>query len=1250
MRHKKFLGVLCGTTSLHIGDTFWSQFGQFSTQLSSLDPKDVQKTLEPYCRQLGKVWTSSVDLKCNLRLVVNSRTTGNLQTLMLRIIGVVSNAEDANQQLTAANGLCFLKFVFKSLLEKLPGPDFISFIEQGSFIHPQKNGLLFKFVKCLVGMIVQGKVAGFGYLVVLESILCLVIGCSTQLYVEYVTWSHGTHPVLELLINESTNAPFLLQNLLSWFTRQLTPSSGVLVYQKPSEENPSVFKFVRQAAVSVLWLPVTAFKYLVGSTNTTHFSPLAEASQHLFLILVHHVPYKASTINPYREALHSLHDVAYVGGIELEPRLETHVPSVCYSDLYLQFSKSLNDERGTLMLYTVLQCVQSFRDYASVRSDLQTIVLPLLKQSYQVSFSSQSQVYLLSIILLIFSQDSSFSQEIHRLDIQTPDWFKDGAIGKVSLGSFMVMVLLRTAHRNLAGTRDLYLHTNTMAALANVVCMARDLDALAAQKFLGLINLLNRKYTKLLLDAMHEVERDQVEFKLQFYKDFLHMMLEILNGTIYCKPANNCHLVYSILQREKLFDELLSIGPEFQDLAGNIQILIQYFNSAIEETKQTDPEGLWDVKKVLELVRAASSSWTTRHLGQIPDLRFSYEEEDSAEQFFVPVVWTLVVSFTGFSWNTDSISLFRPQTPTASAIDSEGAVLPELISIHSNGGSEMSWASNSRSVVVQLLRNSKSLLLYVKTRRHCHFLQTASMSTDGGPTKEPLTTEEPVEKTPINEEPVPEAKVVVFGGNGFVGSRVCEIALGMGLQVISINRSGRPSWLKQSWADGVEWIQGDALQPTCYTDKLSGALGAVSCVGGFGSNEKMYRVCGEANIRAIETAASLGVPRFAFISVHHDTLPGFVKSIGYFRGKLDAEETLRRCYGNKGVSLRPFFIHGTRQISDNLGIPLQLLGTPLEKLLGLVPNTKALSGSIPILGTGLVPPVRVEAVARAAVSAITDPSITSEENYVAIALTLLVISIVQFLYWFAIYEPKVLLTSEKFHSLKLILKYDVNYNTRFLRFALPSKKQKLGLPLGRHMVFKFQPKNSRHPVCRPYTPVSDDTVSGHVDFVIKLYPQGLMSQHLMKLKLGDRMKMKGPKGKFKYKTNMKRSIGMLAGGSGITPMYQLLKYILNDSNDNTHISLIYANATPADILLRQELDNLVFKHPIQFNIYYVIEKKAPVGWKYGIGYISKDMIEKHCPAPSEDSMLLWCGPPPMVDAMKRLADEIGYPEQSTFKF
>lgn len=48
---------------------------------------------------------------------------------------------------------------------------------------------------------------------------------------------------------------------------------------------------------------------------------------------------------------------------------------------------------------------------------------------------------------------------------------------------------------------------------------------------------------------------------------------------------------------------------------------------------------------------------------------------------------------------------------------------------------------------------------------------------------------------------------MVFGGNGYVGSRVCQQGLAMGCGVVSINRSGRPRNLRGDWLDQVEWVQ-----------------------------------------------------------------------------------------------------------------------------------------------------------------------------------------------------------------------------------------------------------------------------------------------------------------------------------------------------------------------------------------------------------------------------------------------------------
>jgi cytochrome-b5 reductase len=116
------------------------------------------------------------------------------------------------------------------------------------------------------------------------------------------------------------------------------------------------------------------------------------------------------------------------------------------------------------------------------------------------------------------------------------------------------------------------------------------------------------------------------------------------------------------------------------------------------------------------------------------------------------------------------------------------------------------------------------------------------------------------------------------------------------------------------------------------------------------------------------------------------------------------------------------------------------------------------------------------------------------------------------------------LQPDKFRAAQLVEKETVTHNTNRYRFALP-RGTTLGLPVGQHISFKFQDQNGRE-VMRSYTPVTGNETVGYVDFVIKVYPQGQMSQHVDCLRIHDSILMRGPKGQFKYLLNMKRSIGV----------------------------------------------------------------------------------------------------------------------------
>ncbi|XP_073103046.1 uncharacterized protein At1g32220, chloroplastic isoform X2 [Elaeis guineensis] len=211
-------------------------------------------------------------------------------------------------------------------------------------------------------------------------------------------------------------------------------------------------------------------------------------------------------------------------------------------------------------------------------------------------------------------------------------------------------------------------------------------------------------------------------------------------------------------------------------------------------------------------------------------------------------------------------------------------------------------------------------------------------------------------------------KIVVLGGSGFVGSAICKAAVSKGIEVVSLSRSGRPSY-SDSWTDQVTWMAGDVFYAR-WDEVLVGATAVVSTLGGFGSEEQMKKINGEANILAVGAAKDF-VPKFIMISVHDYNLPSFLLTLGYFTGKRKAESEVLSKYPSSGVVLRPGFIYGKRKV-DGFEIPLDVIGEPLERLLLAVENfTKPLS-SLPASDLLLAPPVSVDDVAYAAINAVMD--------------------------------------------------------------------------------------------------------------------------------------------------------------------------------------------------------------------------------------------------------------------------------------
>ncbi|EOA36955.1 hypothetical protein CARUB_v10009888mg [Capsella rubella] len=216
---------------------------------------------------------------------------------------------------------------------------------------------------------------------------------------------------------------------------------------------------------------------------------------------------------------------------------------------------------------------------------------------------------------------------------------------------------------------------------------------------------------------------------------------------------------------------------------------------------------------------------------------------------------------------------------------------------------------------------------------------------------------------------VKSERVVVLGGNGFVGSAICKAAISDGIEVISVSRSGRPNF-QDSWLDQVTWVTGDVFYLN-WDEVLLGATAVVSTIGGFGNEEQMKRINGEANVIAVNAAKDFGVPKFVLITVHDYNLPPFILSSGYFTGKRNAEAELLSKYPTSGVVLRPGFIYGKRKV-NGIEVPLDLVGEPLDKIYESAESFIRPLRSLPASDLLLAPPVNVNDLALAVINAIKD--------------------------------------------------------------------------------------------------------------------------------------------------------------------------------------------------------------------------------------------------------------------------------------
>jgi ferredoxin-NADP reductase len=233
------------------------------------------------------------------------------------------------------------------------------------------------------------------------------------------------------------------------------------------------------------------------------------------------------------------------------------------------------------------------------------------------------------------------------------------------------------------------------------------------------------------------------------------------------------------------------------------------------------------------------------------------------------------------------------------------------------------------------------------------------------------------------------------------------------------------------------------------------------------------------------------------------------------------------------------------------------------------------------------------------------------------------------------------LQPDKRKSLLLLLSriQDQTHDAKTLRFLLPQRSGFEARP-GQFLTFDWIVEGKH--VARSYSICSSPLQKGYLEITAKRAEAGYVSAFLnQRAQVGLMVEARGPFGRFYFDEVRHSRIVLIAGGSGITPMISMLRYI-NDLGLTTDVTLLYFVRTPRDVLFASELEQLRAELP-KFR-YQVIVSRPDTNWKGSTGHVSSKMLEQNVHRMQSVHFFL-CGPAGLMESATSILRALRIPDE-----
>lgn len=181
---------------------------------------------------------------------------------------------------------------------------------------------------------------------------------------------------------------------------------------------------------------------------------------------------------------------------------------------------------------------------------------------------------------------------------------------------------------------------------------------------------------------------------------------------------------------------------------------------------------------------------------------------------------------------------------------------------------------------------------------------------------------------------------------------------------------------------------------------------------------------------------------------------------------------------------------------------------------------------------------------------------------------------------------------------------------------------------------------------RSFSMANTPNRDGLFEFVIRLYPGGLFSEHLAeKLQPGDRLQVEAPFGTFTLREGRTSDLVLVGGGAGMAPMLGLLRSMA-DRGITRKVAFYYGARTARDVCFAEELAELGARLEDFTYVPALSEPTEGDGWTGETGLITEVLRRREAGLEGVDAYV--CGPPPMVDAAIATLSALGVRESNIF--